>query len=247
MKPPILLVGAMEVETDFLIAKLENKKETNIAGYYFYEGLINSYPVVVLKTQVGTINASAATALAIQKYEPICIINQGTAGGYGKEIHTKDLVIGSEAFNVMSAKTPYKKENEGSDSTKWDYITFIAGGTDEKKLEEADKKLTAFFTEMANTYKKGKVHIGVIGSGDIWNREIDRTIYLNREHQVLCGEMEAIAVYTIANRYKIPVIGVKVISDNEWLGEPYDRNVGSLCQKFIYECVQKMIKEMKEK
>ena len=183
--------------------------------------------------------------LAIQNYHPVCIINQGTAGGYGEQIHTKDLIIGKEVFNIMSAKTPYKKENEGSDSTKWDYITFVAGGKDEKRVQKADEKLTAFFTEFANTYNEGKVHIGVIGSGDIWNREIDRTMYFSNKHQVLCGEMEAIAVYTIANQCQIPVIGLKIISDNELLQEEYDRNVGEICQGFIYMAIKKMIEHIK--
>lgn len=182
--------------------------------------------------------------LAIQNYQPICIINQGTAGGYGKEIHTKDLVIGKEVFNIMSAKTPYKKEKEGSDSTKWEYITFIAGSKDEKRVQKADEKLTAFFTKFASTYEEGKVHIGVIGSGDIWNRETDRTMYFRNIHQVLCGEMEAIAVYTIANQCKVPVIGLKIISDNELLQEEYNRNVGELCQEFIYKAIKKMIEEI---
>lgn len=35
MKAPILIIGAMEVETDFLIAQMENKKETILARLPF--------------------------------------------------------------------------------------------------------------------------------------------------------------------------------------------------------------------
>lgn len=245
-KRPILIMGAMEVETDFLIEKIENKKQVVIAGYNFYEGTINSYPVVIAQTKVGVINGAAITMLAIEKYSPTCIISQGTAGGIGENIHTKDIVIGKEVFNIMSAKTPLKEINEGSDSTNWDYITFVAGMEDKKITQKADENLLTFFKGFENIYKQGKIHIGTIGSGDIWNREKDKIIYLNKVHGVLCEEMEGISIYTIANNNKIPVIGIRVISDNELLGEAYNRNLGEVCQQFVYEAVKKLIKKIEE-
>ena len=81
---------------------------------------------------------------------------------------------------------------------------------------------------------------GVIGSGDIWNREADKILMLNREYGVLCEAMEGIAVYTVANNFKIPVIEIRVISNNEILNEKYD-----LIQKFTYDLIQKIIGENK--
>ncbi len=243
---PILIIGAMEVEVNFLLEQIENKKEIVIANYHFYEGTINSYPVVIVKSGVGVINAAAITALAIEKYNPICIISQGTAGGIGNNIHTRDIVIGKEVFNIMSAKTPIKEINEGSDSTKWDYITFVAGGEDKKITQKASESLVSFFEKFGHNYKHGNVHIGTIGSGDIWNREKDRMIYLNKTHDVLCEEMEGISIYTIANNYNIPVVGLRIISDNEILNEPYDRNLGEECQQFVFDAVKELIEKIEE-
>lgn len=241
---PIVIIGAMEVEIDFLIEKLENLKENIILNYHFYEGTINTYPVVVAESKVGTINAAAVTTIAIEYYHPICIINQGTAGAIGKEIHTKDIVIGSEILHMMSAKTPYREIGEGSNSIEWDYITFVSGGVDEKVTQKANTKLLAFFKQCTQEYTQGKAHVGVIGSGDVWDREKDRLIYFNQIHQVLCKEMEGISVYTIANENNIPVINIRIISDNELLGEPYDRNIGKAVQEFVYESVKKMIEKI---
>ncbi len=246
-KRPILIMGAMEVETDFLLEQIENKREFQIAGYYFYEGTINSYPIVIAQNKVGVINSAAATVLAIEKYNPICIISQGTAGGIRPNVHTKDIVIGEEVFNIMYAKTPLKEVNEGSDSTKWDYITFVSGGEDKKITQKANEDLVMFFKSLGARYTHGSIHIGTIGSGDIWNREKDKMIYLSKTHGVLCEEMEGISVYTIANNYKIPVVGVRVISDNELLGEPYNRNLGKLCQQFVYDAVRELIKKVEGK
>lgn len=146
---------------------------------------------------------------------------------------------------MMSAKTPYKEEKEGSNSLTWDYITFVGGGVDEKILQNADEKLVDFFQKLARDYQEGNTHIGIIGSGDVWNREKDRLLYFHKEHQVLCEDMEAISIYTIANRYQISVIGIKMISDNELLGEPYDRSLGQKCQEFVYKGIQQLVGQMK--
>lgn len=74
----------MEVEVDLFIAKLQKKQEKVIAGYHFYQGELEDYPVVIVETQVGMINSAVAITLAIENYHPICIINQGIAGALRK-------------------------------------------------------------------------------------------------------------------------------------------------------------------
>lgn len=238
MENPIMIIGAMDPEIDFLVDKLENLKKSKLNIYNVYEGSINGKVIVIAQSEVGIINSSILTTLVIEKYKPSIIINEGTAGGIGKNIHKGDIVIGSECFNIMSAKTPYKEEGEGSNSLQWDYITFVNGGKDEKKTIKADKKLVQFIESLKGKYKNGNVCTGVIGSGDIWNCEKDKLMYLSEKHGVLCEEMEGIAVYTVATNYNIPVVGVRIISDNEILGEEYDRNLGIKCQKFVYEIVK---------
>lgn len=245
MQNPILIMGAMNIETENLLEKMQEYKKINIANYEFYEDEINAYPVVIAKTKVGTIHSAVVTSLAIQKYQPICIISQGTAGGIGNNIRTKDIVIGEEVLHTMSAKTPVRKKGEGSNSTKWDYITFIADGEDKKITQKANRELVEFFSKL--DYKEGNIHKGIIGSGDVWNREEDRMIYLSNVHKVSCEDMESISIYTIANQYNIPVVGIRIISDNELLQEEYDRNVGKICQCFIHDAVQKLIEKIKGK
>ena len=77
--------------------------------------------------------------------------------------------------------------------------------------------------------------------GDIWNREADKILMFHQKYGTLCEEAEGIAVYTIANDFEIPVLGVRVISDNEILDEPYDRNTGLKSQEFTYELILQKI------
>ena len=80
-KKPILLIGALRTELEYLISKLENCEEEKNSVYHFYKGTIKGYPIVIAKSEVGLVNASSCLTLAIEKYDPICIVNSGTAGG----------------------------------------------------------------------------------------------------------------------------------------------------------------------
>lgn len=77
--------------------------------------------------------------------------------------------------------------------------------------------------------------------GDVWNQEADKILMLHQKYGTLCEEAEGIAVYTVANDFGIPVLGIRVISNNEILEEPYDRNTGLKSQEFTYELILQKI------
>lgn len=55
-------------------------------------------------------NAAAATAIAIERYKPIAIINQGTSGGHDPELKVYDIVLGRYTTNI--GVIPLKKRWE---------------------------------------------------------------------------------------------------------------------------------------
>ena len=75
----------------------------------------------------------------------------------------------------------------------------------------------------------------------MWNNEADRIMHLNKKYNTLCEEMEGIAIYQIANQYNIPVIGIRVISNNEVLEEKYDVSTGEKVQYFVQKLVEKYV------
>src|SRR5262245_46573713 len=84
---PVVVQGAMDVEIQKLARALENAVEEKVQGWTFWRGTIDGYPVIASKTLKGMENAAAATALAAERYHPIAIINQGTAGGHAADLH----------------------------------------------------------------------------------------------------------------------------------------------------------------
>lgn len=240
-KRPIVLIGALNSEIKYLVEMLETCDIETKSIYKFYKGYIKDYPVIIAKSEVGLVNASACLTLAIENYNPICIVNAGTAGGIIENRHKKDIIIAEECFNIVSSKTPYKELGEGSNSCEWDLMTFTDGGDDEKRIYKSDKRLIDIALTPKDKYEHGMVYTGVVGSADIWNREKDKLKYLAEKHQVSCEDMELVAVYTVAQNYNIPAIGIKIMSDNELLGEEYEPAVGQYCQEYTYEVLKELV------
>lgn len=235
---PIVVMTAMKAEMNFLLEKLENAKCEKVNQYGFYEGTMGDYPVVLCHCNVMSLNAAVATYIAIQKYQPIAILSQGTAGGYGKDIQKSDMVLGQKCLSITSYKTLYQKEGEGSQSLAWELVNFSEAEPDKIVHQYADEHLLALAQEVDDGGTK--IHLGILGSGDCWNKETDRILWLHQEYGILCEDMESIAVYKVANDFGVPVLGIRVISNNEILGESYDRNIGLKSQKFTYELILKI-------
>ena len=75
----IVVQGAVDTELQPLLGALDRKEQVQIAAWTFWRGWAGK-TVVVSRTEVGPVNASTATTLAIVNFRPRLIINQGTAG-----------------------------------------------------------------------------------------------------------------------------------------------------------------------
>lgn len=236
---PILVVVAMEVEAKVLLEQVTNIEEKVIYGIKFYEGLINNERIVIMLSGVGVINASSSLTIAITEYNPKLIINYGIAGAMSKSIHTKDIIVGTTVSNINSYRTGELKEGEGSNPNKWELLTFLSGQPDKYIEYNSNEELLSLTKSI--DYNNGNIIYGKIGSGDAWNREVDRILYLNKEYDIICEDMESISFYTISNKFNIPIISIKIISDNSLIGEEYNRNVGEYLQDYIYKYLNILI------
>ncbi|MBR0061643.1 MAG: hypothetical protein IJP68_09220, partial [Selenomonadaceae bacterium] len=114
---PILIEGAMNTETEVLIRALKNPVVYREMNYMFVAGTYKDYPVVIVRTEIGLANAAASTALAIKKFNPVAVINQGTAGGHDSAIQIGDIVIGERSFDYAAFKSSYTAAGAGIDLT----------------------------------------------------------------------------------------------------------------------------------
>lgn len=246
---PIIIQGPMPIEAENFAKKLKNVKEEKSGSFVFYKGTLNNYPVIVAKTGKGMENTAAATAVAIEKYKPIAIINQGTSGGHDPNLNVFDIVLGKKTVNIGSLKTVSKEENEGIDPTVWKPMDLMASegsagedpNAEKPRFYDGDQELLAVANAVKETYTKGKIVEGTIGSADVWNNEVDRIKWFHNKFGTSVEEMEGASAAQIAKAYDVAFLGIRVLSNNKVNGGKYNPNTAAACQEYVYEVVKKFI------
>lgn len=226
----ILIQGAMDIEIQYLLDNLKETKKHIINEFVFYKGKMNGSDIILSKTEIGTINATLATTIGIINFKPDIVINQGIAGAHLESIHTGNMILGETCVNINALKMPAKQKGEGSNPFEW---------------EANDRGKEVYFCDdyllkiAENTkYQIGKKYIGRLGSGDIFNREVDRIHWIQGKYDNLCEDMESIGVYQTCQHFHIPCIGIRVISNNEITKEPLNEDMAIECQKFVLKMIE---------
>lgn len=245
---PIVIGGAMNVETLAMVEALSDVNETTYGGWTFWQGKLDDYPVVIAKTEVGITNAAASTTLAIEKFQPRVIINQGTAGGHDPELHRYDIVLGTETVNFGGFNSNFSDYGEGIKPEEWKQRPFTLR-LDGEEIEfysfESDPQLIEIAKKVKDNYTHGKIVEGIIGTADEWNRELDRIKWIHENYGTSAEEMETASVAQVARAYNIPFLGIRILSNNEIHDESFDPNAGIYCQEYVLEVTRELIKEFK--
>ena len=246
---PLLVQGAMKIEVQQLASRLETATEERVGGWVFWRGTVDGYPVIVQKTQKGVANAAAGTAIAIDKYQPAAIINQGTAGGHDPSLHNYDIVVGTTAVSIASWRSQFRETGKGSNPLDWRPMDLTAAdGTasndpNARRVAKfaADADLLAVARSAAKSYTRGRIVEGVIGSSDMWNDELDLIAKYHTEFGTSAEEMETAPAAQVAKEFHVPFVGIRVISDNVTNGSAYDPKSSEACEEFVLQVVRAYI------
>lgn len=250
MPAPLVIQGAMPVETSALVEALANRAEVQVQGWTFWTGTIDGHPAVVSKTLKGMTNAAAATALAIERFHPAGIINQGTAGGHDPALHVGDIVIGAASVNIGAFKTGTRARGQGSDFGEWHPMDLIrtegSAGQDPNawvmRRFPADAALLAAAQAVAPRYTPGVAIAGVIGSSDVWNSERDRIARMHEAYGTSVEEMETAAAAQVALASGVPFLGIRVLSNNITNDGAYSADSAAACQRFVLDVVREFLR-----
>ena len=194
------IIGAMRIEVETLVEKMENVTRSNHAWSEYYEGTLEGLDVVVVQCGVGKVNAAMCTQILCSCYGVTHIVNTGIAGSLCAELDIGDLVVSRDAmyhdfdcnaFGYPSGKVPGM-----------DVIAFPA--------EEA---MMGYALAAAESVHPGHVKVGRIASGDQFVAEKALKEKIIATTQGLCTEMEGAAIAQTAYRNGIPFVILRAISD----------------------------------
>ncbi len=239
MNKPIIIQGALQSEINYLLQQFEIKNKNIFGDYVFYECTYKNYPVIVSKTKMGEISSAIATTLSIQKYDPLFILNQGTAGALVEWLNKEDIIIGKQIYYISLFSTSETKEID--DINPWkkaEYRTI----DNEVVSYNANEKLLNWLQELDILKNKDNIYFDNIGSGDVWTKDISQMKKYNENYGVVCEAMECSGAYMAANSLKIPLTSIRAISNSEMKNQEYDEQAGELSQKIAIDIIDEFLK-----
>ena len=178
---------------------LENPKCYNdVRGMLGYTGTFRGKPISVQGTGMGIPSALIYCHELINDYGVKNLIRVGSAGSYQKDINIRDIVIAMAASSTSGINNPRFVNCDYSPTADFDLFMKAALYARENNIPiKAGNILSSdqFYEDDFNNYKK-------------W-----------AEFGVLCVEMEAAGLYTIAAKFNVKALAILTISDSLVTGE----------------------------
>ena len=239
---PLVVQGATDGELQPLLSALEGRRETQISSWTFWEGRIGGKRVVVSRTEVGPINAVAATVLGIERYKPALILNQGTAGAHNPSLKLWDIVIGERTVDYGAYTSTHANAGSGVHPADWKpdphrlrldgkgLTTFPAFPGDERAIEAA----------LAMKNPRGRVIKGTVGSAYQYNRELDMIASIHARCGTDSEDMESAFAHGAAIGLRTRFLAIRMISDSEYSHPTFERVAGQYCNEFVVDLVHRL-------
>lgn len=158
------IIGAMPVEVDRLIEAMENKTPETISRMTFWRGELNGTPCVVACCGAGKVNSAVCAQTMILRYGVSLVINTGVAGGVGsREVRIGDLVVATGVVQHDYDTTPIDGPEGGR------RLPLLG-----EELLPTDAHASVVLAQEAEALSPGRVHRGVIATGDQFMSDVNR-------------------------------------------------------------------------
>lgn len=195
------IIGAMDEEVAKIKEWMEDVKVMTKADMDFYEGTLKGYPVVVVRSGIGKVNAAMCTQILSDAYHVDAIINTGIAGSLNARIDIGDIVLSTDTLehdmDAVSFGYPLGQ------IPRMNVLSFEA--------DEKLRKLAKAACEEVNP--DVKVFEGRVVSGDQFISDQKKKDWLIDNFAGLCTEMEGAAIGHAAYLNNIPYLVIRAISD----------------------------------
>ena len=200
MKADIGIIGAMSVEVDALIAKLENRAEELVGGVKFNTGEIFGKKIAVARCGVGKVFAAICAEAMIMRYSPSLIVNTGVGGALADDLRPTDTVIAESLL-----------QHDMDTSPLGDPVGLISGIN--KVYFEADARAVSILSEAADRLGI-KARRGRIATGDKFVASKQEKERIVSEFSADVCEMEGGAIAHTAFVNGTPFAVIRAISDS---------------------------------
>ena len=194
------IIGAMQVEVEILLGRMENKTARTVAGSEFYEGTLEGLPAVVVQCGVGKVNAALCAQILSSCFGVTHLVNTGIAGSLCAQLDIGDLVVSQDAMY------------HDFDCVHFGYEMGRVPGMDVTAFP-ADAHLAQLACAAAEKVNPGHSKMGRVASGDLFVAAKAAKEAIIEKTGALCTEMEGAAIAHTAYRNGVPFVILRAISD----------------------------------
>lgn len=195
------IIGAMDVEVESLKETMNVKEITEVAGAKYYVGTMGKNEVVVVRCDMGKVNAGACTTILIHKFGCTKIINTGVAGSLDRKLKMGDIVVSTEAVQHDFDARPI-----GYEIGEIPYTGLVSFQADEELADEI-YKVASEYNDHTKVYK------GRVCTGDQFIASHEELEEIVSNFGGLCCDMESGAIAQVCYLNKVPFAIIRVMSD----------------------------------
>jgi len=228
------IIGAMEPEVKILREAMQNPQVLTKAGFTFYTGELAGNTVTLVQSGIGKVASTIATTLLIDNFNPDCVINTGSAGGFDPSLSVGDVVISSEVRHHDVDVTAFGYEIG-------QVPQMPAGFAAHPKLVEAAEQTIAQISEV-------KTLVGLICTGDSFMCDPVRIDKARSDFPtMLAVEMEGASIAQTCFALNTPFVVIRSMSDIAGKESPqsfeeYLETASINSSKMVVALLEKLIK-----
>ena len=195
------IIGAMDEEVAKIKERLENVEVQTFGGMDFYKGNFEGKSVVVVRSDIGKVNAAVCAQILAYRYLVSGIVNTGIAGSLMAKIDIVDIVLSTDALQHDMDATNFGYP--AGQIPRMDVLSFPA----DPKLLALAKECCGRVNPEIHTYE------GRVVSGDQFISDQKKKDWLIETFHGYCTEMEGAAIAQAAYLNGIPFLIIRAISD----------------------------------
>ncbi len=193
-----------------------------VGGLVFHRGRIEGLPAVFVETGIGKVNAATTATILVSHFHCRALLFCGVAGGLDPALGIGDVVVATrlvqhdygalQSGGRIAVYQPGIPPFPGYDAT---HGYDMPGALQEKlRARLSGLALPAIATAVSGAApRQPQVHFGTVLTGDSFvNDEAERR-RLQTTFNALAVEMEGAAVAQVAQRFRLPWLVVRCLSD----------------------------------
>lgn len=185
---------------------ITGQPDRTIAGHQFHRTTINGVQCIIGQSGIGKVNMATATTLMMENYSPDLLINAGVGGAVDTALDAGDVVISQSLVDA-----DYGRRADGKMIVcRANTDPFADGGGDVglPVLQSIKDTITPHMEDIPYS-----VQWGVIATGDVFVNCAEHLAWLRNNLNATVTAMEGIAMAQIAEKYNVPALEIRAVSD----------------------------------